>query len=139
MFVATLSLSLSLQRQPHCVVIIQGDRVIAQSGSDYLNGQVESIEQQTCYEVTFEDESFCTNVPLSDITVLSHPSSSSSSSPSSDEGSSGEDKAGKRRAKGLAQGSNVRVRWSDGQLYSATIVGGHLSPFYQVCSCALEI
>jgi jumonji domain-containing protein 2 len=91
-----------------------GDEVYVEQGGKMVSGKVVEVSSQTQYEVSFEDGSVCSNLGPGDIV-------DSPSSPPQ-------------------QGSKLRVRWSDGQIYPTTVLGQHSAPLYTVlCSTGRKL
>eukprot|EP00731_Ephydatia_muelleri_P019144 Em0011g1184a len=89
--------------------ITEGDTVyVCLDDGSYATGKVDHIQEQTLYEVSFEEEnSVCTDLLPTDILEL--------------------------RPDGHPEvGSAVTVRWTDEQLYAAKFMGYHTTPQYTV-------
>ena len=113
------------QEEQSGVEIASGDEVYVEQNGKMLSGKVMEVSSQTQYEVSFEDGSVCSNLNPGDIVVsgvgellylLLFFLSLSQDPPSTPP----------------QQGSKLRVRWSDGQIYSTTVLGQHSAPLYTV-------
>lgn len=102
------------QEEQGAVEIVTGEEVYFEQAEGVLSGRVTEVGSQTQYEVAFEDGSVCSNLSTADI--LDPPSSPPQ------------------------QGSKLRVRWSDGQIYPTRVLGQHSAPLYTVqCSNGEEV
>ena len=106
--------------------LAQGDTVyVCLEDGSYTTGQVEKVQEQTLYEVSFEEEnSVCTDLLPTDILV-----------------SEIARELNRLRARHWQEfqadghpevGTAVTVRWTDAQLYPAKFMGYHTTPEYTV-------
>ena len=112
-----------LQEEQEGVEIGAGEEVYVEHGGCVVSGKVTEISSQTQYEVAFEDGSVCSNLSTADLVVsiyYSHiiltPVHCEQDTPLSPP----------------QQGSKLRVKWSDGQIYLTTVLGQHSAPLYSV-------
>lgn len=114
-----------LQEERKVVEICEGDQVYVEKEGEVEAGAVSKVDSQLQYEVSFEDGSICNNLSPADILVSQHlvqsvggivwtlPPQNPPCSPP-------------------PHGARLKVRWSDGEIYSAKILGHHSAPLYTV-------
>ena len=112
-----------LQEEQGGVEIGTGEDVYVERGGCVVSGRVTEVSSQTQYEVAFEDGSVCSNLSSVDIVVSTALSDSSTHDPPPTQD---------LPSSPPQQGTKLRVRWSDGQIYPTTVLGQHSAPLYTV-------